>query len=75
MTFQEFLQIILQYALTPILALLSLITTFIRTREKSISFKVDKSLSSSLKDYYVLINGVEYNLSDLSIYKKKTAVK
>lgn len=70
MTFQEFLQIILQYALTPILALLSLITTFIRTREKSISFKVDKSLSSSLKDYYVLINGVEYNLSDLSIYKK-----
>ena len=73
MTFQEFLQIILQYALTPILALLSLITTFIRTREKSISFKVDKSLSSSLKDYYVLINGIEYNLADLSIYKK-TAV-
>lgn len=73
MTFQEFLQIILQYALTPILALLSLITTFIRTREKSISFKVDKSLSSSLKDYYVLINGIEYNLADLSIYKKTAA--
>lgn len=56
-----------------ILAILSFITTFYRTRQGVIDKKVTFSLSF-LHDYYFKIDGVEYSLADIVIYKK-TGIK
>lgn len=52
-----------------VLAILSFITTFYRTRQGVIDKKVIFSLSF-LHDYYFKIDGVEYSLADIVIYKK-----
>lgn len=69
MSLNEFFEIFLQHLLTPILALFSLITTLIKTKQSSIDNKVSHSLTS-LDCFYVDINGVTYCLKDLQIYKK-----
>ena len=57
--------------LSILLSLGSLIITIIKTKQKSISSKVEKTLStSSLGRYYVMINEKKVYLSDLHIYKE-----
>ena len=66
MTLKMFLESCLQYLLPLVVSFISLLITIIKTRQKSIEHKLDTSLTN----FYVQINGVEYCLKDLSIYKK-----
>lgn len=46
----------------------AVLTAFLKTRKKSIGLKM---FASFLDDYYTIIDGKEYNLHDLKIYKRK----
>lgn len=46
----------------------AVLTAFLKTRKKSLGLKM---FASFLDDYYTVIDGKEYNLHDLKIYRRK----
>lgn len=55
---------------TLFLSVITLCIVWVKTKTKSIESKVESCVIHNLSHYYIVINGVKYNLSQVQIYKE-----
>ncbi len=79
MTIQEFVSEVLPMLISILSAATGLIVTLIKTRQNSITRKVEKSVNLETKNtqkinlskYYIIDNGVKKYLNNMQIYKEE----
>ena len=79
MTWLEFVNELLPLLLSVVSAATSLLIAIIRTRQKSITSKVEKSIDITtanskkinLTNYYILVDGKKIKLDEITIYKEE----